>query len=319
MTSALPSPDLPPRHLAPPGFTWGKLTMPDGVALRWGHLPVPAARIDAVIVGGFCEFIEKYFELAADLADRGMAVWMLDWRGQGGSQRPAKRPLHPRGSELTNHADDLAAFVQSLGASPRPRVIFAHSMGAAIVLRALSDRPALFDAAVLSGPMIAITTAGLPRWLAVIAARAARLFGFGSRVVPGVGILDFERQITPDSSDTSHDPLRSLLTQSWYRARPDLRMAGATFGWIDRALAFTASFAARDFDKVRTPILIGLAGKDVYVDVAAARALAQRLPTATLVEFAQAKHELFHERDDIRAMWLAAIDDFLRKTLPAAA
>ncbi|MBV8934190.1 MAG: alpha/beta hydrolase, partial [Alphaproteobacteria bacterium] len=40
------------------------------------------------MVSGFAECIEKYFETVADLARRGLSVWCLDWRGQGGSERP---------------------------------------------------------------------------------------------------------------------------------------------------------------------------------------------------------------------------------------
>jgi lysophospholipase len=42
------------------------------------------------MVGGFTECIEKYFETIANLAERGLSVWCLDWRGQGGSERPRR-------------------------------------------------------------------------------------------------------------------------------------------------------------------------------------------------------------------------------------
>ncbi|MGA7265384.1 MAG: alpha/beta hydrolase, partial [Stellaceae bacterium] len=78
-------PRLPARFLEPHGFTWGSLAASDGATLRWGHLPAANPRVECVMVGGFTECIEKYFETTADLAARGLSVWCLDWRGQGGS------------------------------------------------------------------------------------------------------------------------------------------------------------------------------------------------------------------------------------------
>ena len=62
------------------------------------------------MVGGFGEFIEKQFETVRDLAARGIAVWCLDWRGQGGSIRPRRLPTRPRARKFDRDAEDLAAF-----------------------------------------------------------------------------------------------------------------------------------------------------------------------------------------------------------------
>src|SRR5438477_12805164 len=79
------APALAARFLEPAGFEWGRFVGSDGVALRWGRLAAPAPAIDCVLVGGLTEFVEKYFETMRDLVARGLAVWCLDWRGQGGS------------------------------------------------------------------------------------------------------------------------------------------------------------------------------------------------------------------------------------------
>src|SRR6516162_8199997 len=75
-------PLLPARFLEPPGLVWGSFAAPDGAKLRWGHLPATNPRAECVMVSGFTECIEKYFETMADLAARGLSVWGLDWRGQ---------------------------------------------------------------------------------------------------------------------------------------------------------------------------------------------------------------------------------------------
>ena len=67
-------PQLPARFLEPRGFVWGSFAAPDGAKLRWGHLPAANPRVECVMVGGFTECIEKYFETTADLAARGVSV-----------------------------------------------------------------------------------------------------------------------------------------------------------------------------------------------------------------------------------------------------
>ena len=91
-------PALDERFLPPRDFVWGSFAASDGAALRWGHLPVREARAACVIAVGFGEFIEKHFETMRDLAARGIAVWCLDWRGQGRSIRPSRFPTRPRPS-----------------------------------------------------------------------------------------------------------------------------------------------------------------------------------------------------------------------------
>ena len=90
MTIAASVPALPARFLEPSGFVWGSLPTNDGARLRWGHLPAKVPRAECVMVGGFSECIEKYFETTVDLGARGLSVWCLDWRGQGGSERPRR-------------------------------------------------------------------------------------------------------------------------------------------------------------------------------------------------------------------------------------
>ena len=58
---------------------------------RWEATRGPR-RGTVCLFGGRGEFIEKYFEVVADLRRRGFAVATMDWRGQGGSARPLSNP-----------------------------------------------------------------------------------------------------------------------------------------------------------------------------------------------------------------------------------
>src|SRR5437763_11128324 len=212
-------PPLAERFLPPPEFVWGSFTTSDGAVLRWGHLPVGDARIDCVMVGGFGEFIEKQVETVRDLARRGIAVWCLDWRGQGGSARPRRLPSRPRARRFDRDARDLADFAAAKLSSPngtkRPRLLVAHSMGAAIGLLCLRRHPRLFAAAILSSPMMGLRTGKLPPSLSRVITRPARAAGLGVCFIPGAGKWRPDRIPSPERSPASTDPEPRRTGQAW--------------------------------------------------------------------------------------------------------
>lgn len=310
-------PGLAARFQRPAGFAWGEFAAADGRRLRCGRITPEGARIECVLVGGFTEFAEKYFETIADLAARGYAVSFLDWRGQGGSPRPATAPSLPRARDFERDADDLVGFASSLPSRGR-RLLVAHSMGAAIGLLALHRHPRLFDAAVLSAPMLGLSTQGWPRPVARAFAVLADTLGWGDRLLPGRRPWAPKTDLSPAKSRTSSDPARCTLENAWFGARPALRVDPPTYGWLRAAFALVVMLRRPELlASVRTPVLIGSAGIESFVDPLANRHAAAHLPDCRLVEFPQAKHELFLERDEIRDAWLAAIDRFVGERLTA--
>jgi lysophospholipase len=317
---ALSVPLLQPRFLEPPGFEWADVPAPDGALLRTGRLGAPSARGQCVIVPGFTECIEKYFETMRDLAARGFDIWCLDWRGQGGSARPRRMPRRPRPRRFERDAADLAHFVETrLAPRRRPAVLIAHSMGGAIALLALHRHPRLFDAAILSAPMLGLSAGGMPLGLVRSITAAARAAGLGLAYIPGAKRWRAGNVPSPETSRISSDPERCRLQYSWFAARPHLVLDGPTYGWLDEALRLVAQIGRPEFlSGIRTPILLGSPGIERIVSPEAQRRAAALLPDCTLVELPDSKHEPFLERDPVRERWLAAIDHFLDARLGRA-
>src|SRR5215469_8752756 len=310
------TPSLPTRFLQPPGFSWGSFFAADGAKLRWGHLPAAEPRAECVVVGGFSECIEKYFETITDLAARGLSVWGLDWRGQGGSERPRRWPSRPRPRRFDRDARELALFTRTLPVARRPRLLIAQSMGGAIALLCLRQYPGLFDAAILSAPMLGIRTLGLPPSVVRCVSGAARISGLGLCFVPGAGRWRPERIPSPERSRTSTDPDRCRLQYAWFLANVGLRVDEPTWGWLEAALHLTVRTAKKKFlGGIDTPILLASAGVETFLRPEAHRRAARLLPDCTLVEFPESKHEPFLERDAIRDRWFAAIDHFTAERL----
>jgi lysophospholipase len=309
-------PRLARRFLQPARFEWGMYTTADGIALRWGHVAAATPLAGCVLVGGFTEFAEKYFETIGDLVARGLSVWCLDWRGQGGSQRPALMPRRPRARQFERDASDLAAFTAAVLPDRRSRILIAHSMGGAIALLCLRANPELFDAAILSAPMFGLATGGIPQKAARMIARTAALSGLGGMFVPGARDWHSDANHSPLLSRTSSDSERCRIQKAWFAARPALTVDGPTYGWLDAAFRLTERIQCADFlAPIATPILIGSAGIESLVDRGAHRRVAACLRNCTVVELPDSKHEPFLEVDTVRDRWFAAIDDFLGERL----
>lgn len=309
-------PSLEARFLEPEGFKWGHFTARDGARLRWGQLTAGTTK-DCILVGGYIEFIEKYFEAARDFHRRGFNVWCLDWRGQGGSARSGR--TKPDLRLFDRDAEDLTQFITTVSPRDHKRLLIAHSMGGAVCLLALANHAPLVDAAVLSAPMIQINTGNIPRWAARTLARVMTAIGKGDSFVPGAGAWPNLAPRFGNINRLSNHPVRGKLVDTWFTAAEDLRHDGPTYAWLKAAFALTARISnAELLSCIRTPILIGSAEQDFLVDPTAHLRAATLLPDARLVTFDSAKHELFQETDDVRDRWFAAIDSFVAEHLRTA-
>src|ERR1700686_1918207 len=176
-----------PANPVPENVVSGMIKTPDGADLRFARGAPPAGRKGTVCVfTGRSEQIEKYFETVRDLRDRGFAVAMIDWRGQGHSSRRLRDPRKGYVRDFADYEGDVEAFVQQvvLPDCPPPHFALAHSMGGAVLLRVAHAGKRWFDRMVLSGPMI-----DLPRYRTALPTRiflrALRLTGQGGRYIPG--------------------------------------------------------------------------------------------------------------------------------------
>src|SRR5262245_35355147 len=148
-----------PANPVPEDVLTGMLKTPDGVSLRFARWAPPPGRKGTVcLFPGRAECIEKYFETVRDLRARGFAVAALDWRGQGGSQRLLSNPRKGYVRRFADYDVDLATFMQEivLPDCPPPVFALAHSMGAAILIRAAHQGHRWFDRMVLLTPLIGL-------------------------------------------------------------------------------------------------------------------------------------------------------------------
>ena len=305
-----------PANPVPDGVVSGTITTPDGVDLRFARWPATSGRRGTVCVfSGRGECIEKYFETVRDLRDRGFAVAMIDWRGQGHSARALRDFRKGYVHSFSEFEIDVEAFVQQivLPDCPPPYFALAHSMGGAVMLRVAHAGKRWFDRMVLSAPMV-----DLPGSRTSFAARALlrvmRLTGQGGNYVPGggaslVGTAPF------NGNQLTSDALRYARNAALYQEDPTLGIASPTVAWADTAFAAMHGFRAPDYPaRIRQPILIMAAGNDTVVSTAAIEEFAYHLRGGAHLVIPGAHHEILQEQDRFRGQFWAAFDAFVPGT-----
>ncbi|MEM9669389.1 MAG: alpha/beta hydrolase [Pseudomonadota bacterium] len=266
-----------------------------------------AARGTAIVCPGRSEFIEKYFEVAGNLLDRGFAVLILDWPGQGLSDRL----LPDRGK---GHIDRFETFMGALknGLSaleerlPRPYVSVAHSMGGAIALAAIVEDLVRVEAAAFCAPMWGIKQRifGM-RYLVW----AMRVMGRSNDYIQQPGPAE-----TFDNNIVTHDKRRWEMNRDLVNASPDLFLGPVTWGWLGASLQIFATFAkAAKIRRVTIPMMIATAEKEMLVENESHARIAALLPDAEHIIVPGAFHEILMETDDLRMQFWDAFDRLLER------
>ncbi|MET0183092.1 MAG: alpha/beta hydrolase [Caulobacterales bacterium] len=286
-----------------------------GVRIRAALAPALAAPRGSVILApGRTEFIEKYFEVISELQRRGFAVFAVDWRGQGMSDRSLTNALKGHFESFDDPVNDIASALKLYAERlPRPHIVLAHSMGGAILLRAMQTRRVEADAAVFSAPMWGIANLGD---LSKSFIRFMHAIGAGHLFAPGVD-KKWKREHWRRSPVT-HDKERHARNQGLVIEDSHLALAGPTISWVAAAAEACEAFMAPSaLAHIRIPVTIVTAGREQLVDNRQAQAIAQILPDCELVNVTGAKHELMMEQDQYRAQFWDAFDRVADHVSPA--
>jgi lysophospholipase len=305
------------KNPIPSGATAGMCKCPDGMELRYARWDATRGprRGTVCLFHGRGEFIEKYFEVVADLRRRGFAVATMDWRGQGGSSRLLSNPHKGHVRSFAEFDRDLAHFMKEvvLPDCPAPYIAMAHSMGGHILLRNASLPGSWFSRMVLSTPMIAIAESRLGASYAASRAYAEILgaIGLGSAYVRRGGDTPIELEPFEDNPLTS-DRDRYQRNRLVLEAAPSLGLGSPTIAWLRAALRSVARLTAPDYPlKIEVPLLLFAAGMDSIVSTTAIEEFAVRLKVGTHVLIPQSRHEMLQEVDEVRQRFWAAFDAYL--------
>lgn len=305
------------RNPVPSGAAVGELIADDGVRLRYARWAATRGprRGTVCLFGGRGEFIEKYFEVIADLRRRGFAVATMDWRGQGGSERLLRNPRKGHVTSFRDYERDLFRFMKDivLPDCPPPFVGLAHSMGGTILLHNTVKPGSWFERVVLSAPLVALNQVHVhyPQVVVRAYSELSSFFGMSTAYVRGGYDMPEEQVAFKDNRLTS-DHERWSRNKSILDVAPELGIGSPTVQWlraICRACARVQnpSFAAR----VQVPMLVFAAGNDKIVSTPAIEDFCVGLKVGTHILLPGSQHEILQESDDVRQRFWAAFDAYL--------
>ncbi len=280
-----------------------------------------------VIVPGRSESCLKYQELVYDLDQQGYDSVVIDHRGQGLSQRLLSNQFKGYVAKFDDYADDLQQLLNQVLPSLHPEkphspFMLAHSMGGAIALRYLQKHQNNVQSLVLSSPMIAISSAGTPKVLAEFIVQAGTKLNQLLSKTPWYffGQNDVNKSSFADNI-LMHSEARFQHFQALYQQRPELKLGGVTFHWLNQAIV-TKKNLFSNLGKITQPVLMLQASEEHIVDNAAQNSFCQQLHKINHNACLNGKpklilgayHELFFEVDEYRDIALdAALSWFATK------
>jgi len=305
---------------APPGGAAYWARADDGVRLRLGAFPAERAQGTVLILPGRTEYIEKYAFAAKALAQRGLASLIIDWRGQGLSDRLLPDPVTGHVDFFADYQRDVAAMVAVAEALdlPRPWHMLAHSMGGAIGLRAALSGLAVATCA-FSGPMWGIRISALLRPAAWTLGWASRRLGFGHRYPPGQTADNYVLSEPFETNALTNDAPMYLAMIEQITRYPALSLGGPSLRWLHEALIECRDLARRPSPAL--PCLTLLGSAEDIVDVPRIHDRMARWPHGHLETLPGGRHEVLMDTPELRTHLFDMLAEFYRTgaaTRPAA-
>ncbi|KAI1326897.1 alpha/beta hydrolase [Xylariaceae sp. FL0255] len=203
----------------------------DGVTLftkTW--LPEGQLKAKVIMIHGFNDHIDRYFDFFPYLAERGIAVYGFDQRGWGKSVKTSSE--RGKTGPTTRVLADMAAFIRQQLPSEVPVFVLGHSMGGGQALT-LASSPGYEDLIrqirgwILESPFIGFSPELKPNWFTVASGRLA------SHIVPNMHMYN---HIPPE------DVVKSPEVQESIRTDPLLHSTGTLEGlasMLDRTNALS--------------------------------------------------------------------------------
>lgn len=264
-----------------------------------------------LIFPGRTEWVEKYGLLVGDLAAAGYSALVIDWRGQGLSDRLLDDPLKGHVVDFPDYQMDVQAALDCARDAdlPEPFFVIAHSMGGAIGLRAVMQELPV-HAAVFSGPLWGVK---FPLWARPVAGLLGTLSswsGLGDGYAPSTGAEPYILTAAFEDNLLTTDRAAFEDMAHQMRAEPGFALAGPTMTWVHEAHCECKWLATQPAPDL--PCLTFLGTNERIVDVPVIHERMAQWPGGDLVLIEDGEHEVLMEapdkRDPIVARMIAFFD-----------
>jgi lysophospholipase len=293
----------------------------DGISLRYGIQTPKNARQHVLILQGRGEYIERYQETADELAERGLGCVTFDFRGHGGSSRETADMAMGYIHDVAHYIADVRYVIDHIATTHAITcpLLITHSTGGLVAMAIMLDRPDLWESVIMIAPFFGL---GGPDWLSLAAQFVADgmcRYGFDKQYLPGQRKLSPLAGFEVDNILTS-DPVRYARNVAILQNSPDLVVGGVSAGWLDACFKAQASLTDR-ITQMKSgtwslpPITIVLAGNDQVVSNQTTEDLFGDVPSVTITEIPEARHEILQEADQYRNRFWQIFDAHIARCL----
>ncbi len=260
---------------------------------------------------GRAEFIEKYGRTLPSFLEQGFAACLIDWRGQGLSDRTASDVRLGHVNHFSEYQSDVAAMIQAVRLLnlPRPWYLFGHSMGANIGLRSLIDGIPVVASA-FTAPMWNIVVPSFLQHLAKPLSRLAVIAGQGEMYTKSQKGKSYalHRSFEDNSITTDREMYEYFIRQA--ESFPKAHIGAPSMRWLHEGLAECDRLSNMPSPDVPCSAFVGI--DDVTVGRKEIENRMSRWRNGSLTIVKDAKHDLLCETPHISQTVINDICTFFR-------
>lgn len=287
----------------------------DGNALHYEQYTAENPKAHIVIAHGYTDASYKFQEIMYYFLISGYSVSIMDHRGHGYSYRAQEDLSKVTIESFDEYVDDYVIFVNDIVrpclAENEKLFIYAHSMGGGIAALLMERDNTMFDAAVLTSPMMEILFNGLPDHLANLVVNASNLFGMSGEYIVGSGSYDDTYDFTGSSynSEARYAYLRDAqMADEYYQT------SGGSFGWLKAAIAATRE-VRENASAYTTKTLLFQAGSDSTVGSNGQNEFVSKAQNVQMIIVPDTKHNILFAGNDVLIPYMNTILEFYEENL----
>ena len=299
-------------------YEYGTFMGSGNMKIQYAHFTTASKSRECIVVlPGKSEPIQKYAELLESL-NSGLSrskyqYFLMDHRGQGGSQRLLTKTLEDRQKVhvdlFENFILDVKTFLDEVVIPSGCHNVYAigHSMGAGIAIDFESQFPGYFKKLFLTSPMIKIQTKPYPYEVAKKIVETAVFVGKKNELALGQKGFDDSRDFKNNTFTTSS--ARYEMTMSLNDIYPETRLGGVTNNWLFQVMSNTDRII-RDYYRVKIPVIVMAAGIETYSYPDEMKKFCDGITECYYFLLKSSKHEILNDSDINRTQALSAIKLF---------
>lgn len=266
-----------------------------------------------VMVHGYTDGIYKFKEMTYYFLNAGYTVNIIDQRSHGYSYRELDDLCKVTVHDFEEYVEDLKIFIDTivLPTMEKGEKLFgyAHSMGGGIITLTAEKYSYLFDAIVLSSPMMEIKYNGFPYHVALLWANIQKMIGNGNSYVAGLGKFDFNYSAENSSANSNNkfEYYYGIEKENVY-----YQASGGTYNWLLAAIAACEDIK-KNVKKYKTKTLLFQAENDSIVGDNGQNWFVKNTDCVTQVVVPDTKHSILLSKQEIFVPYLNMILDFFEK------